>query len=460
MAREQLTTVIGSPVAGGRGRGTGLLQRIDGMRDGLVALVDQALVSGVNFTTGLVLARYLSQASFGYYVLLFSVLLFVNGLQTALITAPMMVLAPRYAPGQRAQYINSVWVVQIVGYAVLAVAVTALLLAVRPWLPASLLESGVASLVLVLLSYLGQEFVRRLLFVRHFSLSALVADFISYGFQLGAILVLIARQELSLGAVIWVSGATSLLSCVFGIIRLAPAPAAVSRADLRATCREQWNHGRWLVQSRVAEWGSNQIYLFVVASLLSVSATATLAATRNLLGFTNIMMLSLENFVPSTLTRQFLAGGIEAGVQWVRRFRLVLVSSMGAYCLAVAIFADPLMRLLYGPEYGGTQTVVRLVALCYVLVALKSPTMIALRALSEPRWVFYGFLISSLVSVTISGPLVLWGGLVGAASGMIVSQVILLVVLNYAYWKIVQRHRVVASARHNTEQQSLDAEVV
>ena len=460
MAGDQFAPVVSSPVTAGRGRRTALLQRVKGMHEGLVALADQTLVSGVNFATGLVLARYLSQASFGYYVLVFSVLLFVNGLQSALITAPMMVLAPRYGPSQTAQYINSLWVVQLAGYLVLAVAVTALLLSARPWLPTGLMESGVGGLVLVLLAYLAQEFVRRLLFVRHFNLSALIADLISYGLQLGAIVVLIARQQLSLGTVIWAIGLTSLLSCVFGIIRLAPAPAAVSRADLYATCRNQWEHGRWLLRSTIAQWSSNQIYLFVAASLLSVSATATLAASRNLLGLTNIMMLSLENFVPSTVTRQFLAGGIEAVVRWTRRFRLVLGLTMGAYCVAVAIFAGPLMRLLFGPEYGNTETVVRLMSLCYLLMALKTPSIIALRALSEPRWVFYSFLASSLVTVTISGPLVLWRGLVGATIGMIVTQVILLVILSYAYWKVVGRHRAEALTQHTTEQRSLDPMVV
>src|SRR3954454_21269188 len=84
-------------------------------RNGVVALIDQGLVSGINFVTAVVVARNLAPTSYGYYALLFAAILFINGLQTALITGPLMVIGPRYRAEQRAVYMNSLWIVQMLG---------------------------------------------------------------------------------------------------------------------------------------------------------------------------------------------------------------------------------------------------------------------------------------------------------------------------------------------------------
>src|SRR5438093_13371840 len=84
-----------------------------GAHHGLIALADQAIVSGVNFATLLILARYLAPTGYGIYVLLFAILLFINGLQNALITAPLMVLAPRHDLQSRAPYLSALWLIQL-----------------------------------------------------------------------------------------------------------------------------------------------------------------------------------------------------------------------------------------------------------------------------------------------------------------------------------------------------------
>ena len=58
------------------------------------ALADQSVVSGANFVTGILLARFLGPEMFGLYVLLQAVLLYVNSFQGALIFQPMMSAAP------------------------------------------------------------------------------------------------------------------------------------------------------------------------------------------------------------------------------------------------------------------------------------------------------------------------------------------------------------------------------
>ena len=59
------------------------------------ALTDQAMVSGVNFLTGIVLARYLGIEEFGRFTLAWMAVLLVNSLQSGLIVQPMMSIGPK-----------------------------------------------------------------------------------------------------------------------------------------------------------------------------------------------------------------------------------------------------------------------------------------------------------------------------------------------------------------------------
>jgi O-antigen/teichoic acid export membrane protein len=144
-------------------------------------------------------------------------------------------------------------------------------------------------------------------------------------------------------------------------------------------------------------------------------------------------MLALENFVPGSLTRSLMHGGIAAMQEWMSRFRIVGGVVMGGYCLLVALFAEPLMTVLFGSEYGGTQWVVVLVSISYFAWFLGRPPAFGLRALTRPRWLFYSFAAASLFTLLISVPLVGLMGITGAGIGMILTQLIVLSISTVGY---------------------------
>jgi O-antigen/teichoic acid export membrane protein len=403
----------------------------------MIILIDQAIVSGVNFATALILARFLSPTSYGYYALLFAILLFINGQQSALITAPLMVLAPRYEAQHRVRYFNSLWVIQLTGCLATGALVVALMLVDHHWWPHITSAIAIGPFVLTIMTYLGQEFVRRMMFSQRDSIGGLCVDLISYGLQFVTIIVLIALEAITLDSVFWAMGLTSLISCVFGYIRLRPTITSVRRAHISSTLQQHWKQGRWLVSSMLAQWSSNQPYLFVVAALLSPADTAMLAASRNLLGITNIFLQGLENYVPTTLMRRLMSGGIDAMVRWVTRFRLIASLFIGAYCLIVAIFAGSIIRFVFGSNYASAGPVVALMAVAYFMLPFKYIQVFGLRAMGQPRWIFFAQLIGAVVTVTISVPLVTYWGIIGAAIGVVITHLVVLIVAHIGYRRVV-----------------------
>ena len=83
----------------------GLVLSAEGtLRQGLLSLADQAVVSATNFATGVIVARTCSREELGLYMLGFSVILLATDLQTSLISTPYMVYAPRLKGRAHALY--------------------------------------------------------------------------------------------------------------------------------------------------------------------------------------------------------------------------------------------------------------------------------------------------------------------------------------------------------------------
>ena len=77
------------------------------------ALVDQAMVSGVNFLTGIILVRYLGLEEFGRFTLAWLIVLFFNSIQFAAVISPMMSIGPKQAEIEFPQYYGAVLLQQL-----------------------------------------------------------------------------------------------------------------------------------------------------------------------------------------------------------------------------------------------------------------------------------------------------------------------------------------------------------
>ncbi|BCL60052.1 hypothetical protein DGMP_07450 [Desulfomarina profundi] len=139
------------------------------------ALADQAMVSGVNFLTGILFARYLGLEEYGRFTLVWMAVLFCNSFQQAGIIAPMMSIGPKQTPEEEPGYYGAVCVQQVVwsmGCSLL------LWLGVRlsyVFYPQWQIENLACPLAVTLLAWQLQDFLRRYFFVRnqgewHFSM--------------------------------------------------------------------------------------------------------------------------------------------------------------------------------------------------------------------------------------------------------------------------------------------------
>ncbi len=370
------------------------------------ALADQAMVSGVNFLTGILLARYLGIEAFGQFMLAWMLVLLVNTLQYALVIAPMMSIGPKQPEAETPGYYGAVMAhqaaVSAVSFLILLVAIESSSLVFPEWrlggLGLALACAGVA--------FQCQDFLRRYLFTRGRAAEACVNDAVRYLGQIAVLLWLFRTfpEQRHIESALWViagAGAAALAFGVFLVEKVAWSPAA-----LRVTTVRHWRFSRWMVGSSVMQWVSGNLFILAAGALLGVTAVGALKAAQTLLGVSHILFQGLENVVPARAAWHFEHGGRAALIRYLKKVGLVFGLVTAGIAAVAAAAPDFWLGLAFGAEYQGYGYLVQWYAVIYVAAFVALPLRVGLRAIEDTRSIFWSNLWITLFSVAFAYPLV------------------------------------------------------
>lgn len=379
------------------------------------ALIDQAMVSGVNFLTGIILARYLGLAEFGVFTLAWLVVEFASGFQHSLVISPMMSIAPKLTEGEKPAYFGAI-VVQQFAYAALSflgcLAGLELLAAVKPeW---DLKGLGLAIAVAVLTNQF-QNFVRRYFFTMGRVGTAFVNDVIRYVGQLAVLMVLFFTVRMDAGATLWVMSGSAMLATLAGCLSFQK--IAWRRDGIWGTTVRNWHFSKWLLLSEILRWGTTNLFFAAAGALLGPAAVGALRASQNLVGLCHIIYLGLENIVPIAGARHFASGGVTALMGYLKKMTLVATLAVGGIVAVAAAVPEFWLALIYGAEYTGNGYLVRLWGVSYILGIFALMPVFGLRAIERTKPIFWAYLACAAFSAAAVYPLVGTFGAVGMLLG-------------------------------------------
>ena len=170
----------------------------------------------------------------------------------------------------------------------------------------------------------------------------------------------------------------------------------------RDVLRENWRFGRWLAGGELLRWLSSvEMYQYLAAAILGTPATGMLKSAQVIFGPVRIISYGLDSVLPIRFARTLADGGKAALDTKVKLAYLWLSPLFGSYCLLVAVFAGPLLRLLYGDKYTGGVRVLMLYAASSFLANQMQIVSAALRANRLTRCIFRVYVYTSLVAVSI-----------------------------------------------------------
>lgn len=398
-----------------------------------LALVDQAMVSGVNFFSGLLFARYLGVEEYGRFALAWMAVLFFNSLQQAGIIAPMMSIGPKQEKDKEAVYYGAVFIQQVIWSVACffllwyGVRLSGLL---KPEWQAQDLALPLAA---ALLAWQLQDFLRRYFFVRNQAGLAFLNDAVSYLGQIVLLLTLFQLMALDTALVLYIIAATSTLAVGVGLFSLGP--LSVSFSTVLEITKNHWRFSKWMLASALMQWTSGNFFIIGAGGILGPASAGALKASQNIMGVSHIIFQGLENIVPARASYHYYTGG------WPRlRAYLKQVTLLGGCCTAgIALLAGAFpvfwLRLFYGDEYSMYGYVLQWYAVIYLLIFLGLPLRAGLRALESSKPIFISYLLMTVFTAATTDFLIGRMGIVGATIGILGTQVICQISLGYALWQ-------------------------
>ncbi len=384
------------------------------------ALGDQAVVSGTNFLTNVMLARFMGLHEFGVFALAWMSVLFVNSLQSALIVAPMMSIGPKQEEKDQAPYFGAVFVQELVLVSLCFILVfTALRFCTfRDWH----IQHLAWPLAVSAFAYQLQDFIRRYFFVIRQSRRAFAEDALSYLPQLPVLLVLHRSGHLNNSTALWAMAGTSLFGILAGWFWLEP--IRLDRRWIRTIVQRHWKISRWLGASALLQWTSGNLFVIAAPIYYGAAAAGVLRASQNLMGVTHVWFQGLDNVVPAETARHFRDGGMHSMLSYTRSILVRWGGLTFLFALMIGLAPGFWLRLVYGSALGQYGSVLRLYALLYVIIFIGGPLRAALQALEFTIPIFWSYLAMTGFAFVFAVPMAKWLGLNGTMLGLLGTQLI------------------------------------
>lgn len=354
-----------------------------------LSLVDQGLLSAVNFALGLVLIRFATQEEYGLYTQLIGLQALFSVLHAGLFVSAFLSRLPHLEGAERAQYRAAM------ARAELGVTlVSCVLVAVLTWGGARLAGFALSPLASIaaafaLLALWWREFVRAGLFAEMAAGRVLWLD---AGY---ALVVALALVSLIVAGAVSAAGVLACLALGGTLVSAGPILSKLreSRVDfgaLRRALGTSWSAARWEVVTSLVTFGHAQTFVFFAALQGGLRAAAAISAGRLIVMPLALAWTSYANVLRPWASRVLVGHDavVEINRLALRSVLLVLAVSL-AYALVLAIALPLLDRMLFAGQFPQVATLAYWWLAYFSLAGMTTIATSLLRSSFEFRGLFF-----------------------------------------------------------------------
>lgn len=359
------------------------------------ALTDQAVSSGSNFLTMILVTRTLTPVGLGQFSLLWELLMFLNGLHAALIVYPLTVRGATFDPDDLRK-VNSI---ALIFTLLLAVPFGGAMFAMGMWQQILIGVMGAAALVV----FLVHETSRRALMAQFRYGDLIRADSVAYLGMAGGVLLLVRSGHLSVLNLFTTMTISFLGGIVVNLANLPP--VRVSRAQILSRMVEFWELGRWILASNLTTMFTVTGVHFTLAYFKGLSDVGHFQAMTNLVRITNPVLAAMTSLIVPAVAQ---SGHARAA----RRYALLGGALLLPYFGFMAVAPEWGVSLLYGDrsEYAGYPVEVRLTVAAAAIGYATAMLVAILGGLGRSKGFFAVQLVYCIASAVLVLPAAAWLG--------------------------------------------------
>ena len=383
-----------------------------------LSVADQAIVSGTNFVTSVIIGRLAGADDLGIYSLGMSVVFLARGVQDQLVTAPYQVRCQTRSGLRRAAYLGSTLTHHIALSLLVVLAFIGLAAAVRLGVGPVGLKSVVWVLAAAAPTLLLREFLRQIAFAHLKPGLACTLDAVVAVTQVGGMLALAYSGLLTVGGAIGISAGGCLLAALAWFC-LKPERVRVVPGHLWRDWTENWDFGRWALASQLVGGAGLYLLPWVVALVDGIQETGLLAAGWTLVGVANAFVVGLASYLSPRAARAYAVGGVAAlrSVLWMTAGLFSL--SLGLFSVGAIVAGSLAAGLIYGDQFADAGPIVAVLAVTLWINSMAITAGNGLWAVGRPEANFKADMASLGVSAIVTVALVPSFGATGAAVALL-----------------------------------------
>ena len=388
------------------------------------AFWDQCIVSGVNFITGIILARYLGPAEYGYFTLVWSIILFFGAIQLALIINPMLTIAPKQEKNFAKCYFQSLLTQQVYLSLICLIIVIFICMIIHIVTPQNNILIGSALLATTTFVLMMRDFLRKYLYANKKYISALYTDIIAHLGQLLTLLIVVNYfVKLNFNYVLLAILIPSTLSLINGIKYLPKFKKDINYQVIK----RNWYFSKWMGATVVLQWLSGHIFFFVSGLIVGVSSVGVMRAAHNIMGIMNIVFQALENIIPINASNKLHILGPIRLKEYM--YKVIILGLILNALILILVSYDPnsIMSIFYGNKYNDYGDLLIICAFIYASVFISLVLRMWLRTLEQPKEIFVSYWWMVSVGCIIVYPIIINYGVHGAMIGILITNIIIIV---------------------------------
>jgi O-antigen/teichoic acid export membrane protein len=387
----------------------------------LLALADQAIVSGTSFAMIWLVKLMSDDAGLGRYSLGLSILALAAVAHSSLILSPYTFFVHQVKEERRRGLAGSVLALHLI-------ATLALIALCVPFVALVQLSAnpGTAALAWALLiaaiGVLLREFTRKVLLAEWQVITLLMVDGAVAALQLAAVTAL-ARYG-------WLGAATGHLAAGAAAGIVGAAWLVLARRQFRlvaAEVRSDWNcgfhFGKWVCADQGLMVASAYLAHWVLVVLLGVEATGQFAVCLIVIQLANPILFGMGNILEPAAARAVAHGGVAGLRRYAASTAAMLGTVFGLLAIAFMLAGPTFIRLTFRADFEDLTMTVAILALQIFVFALAVGYHLGLRAVQRSELNvaigLAGFLVTLVAAVIGVRAL----GVMGAALAMLAGNV-------------------------------------
>lgn len=423
-------------------RFSGVIAQID--RNGVLALTDQAVVSGVSLVASVIVGRQCGADGLGIYSLAMTIYVLLTSLHTALISTPYTVFYSRIEKSESQYFAGSSLIGSLI---VMGIAVCLLAIAFPVFYFLEIVpsfEAAVLTLGVTVPFILARDFARRFT-LAHFQIGMTVLIDLAVAVIQVAGLFLLAQLELltPITAIFCMAIACGISAGAWLFTNRRK--FELHRGFARKSLTRKWTFGRWVMLEHVLGICSAYVTPWLLIFFIDETATGIFAACMVVVNLSSPFLQGMGNLLSPKFAA---AANNKSRAQLIPLylratfFMLTIMIGFVALCL---VGGESFLQFLYpDDEYHGFGLVVVILSLRALAGTTNITTHHAFLAIERPLPNFFCSAVGLVATVVLGFWLIPLHGIVGGAYSMLFGTVLEVVVIVIWFTLEIRRKQITA----------------